>query len=371
MPATDEHRRAWQAAFSQAIGGGPTTRGFDVYFGPDVPNGPPFCFIGNDRTVGIPSEFLPARLLRDNQASVPGPALAGWTLEPILPALADRAAAFIAEAAAARQPFLLYVPLTSPHTPLAVNEEWKGKSGLNAYADFVMETDAVVGRLLDALEKGGAADDTLVVFTADNGCSPYVGLTDLEQMGHFPGGHLRGVKADAWEGGHRVPFIVRWPGVVAAGSVCGQLVHQADLIRTFADVLDATLPDDAAEDSFSLLPLLRGGDAPIREHAVSASVQGVPAVRHGAWKYIAAPGSGGWGKGGDQNPPVQLYDLDADLGETRNRAADMPEKLAEMQALVERLIADGRSTPGSRQNNDVPVIRHPRRPEPARDGGSR
>jgi arylsulfatase A len=358
-PATSEHRRAWQAVFSQAIEGGPTTRGFDLYFGTDIPNWPPFCFIENDRTVGIPSEFLPARLLRDNQASIPGPALAGWSLEPILPALADRSAAFIAEAAAARQPFLLYAPLTSPHTPLAVNEAWKGRSGLNPYADFVMETDAVVGRLLDALDKNGVANDTLVVFTADNGCAPYVGLKDLEKAGHFPSGPLRGAKADAWEGGHRVPFIVRWPGVVEADSVCHHLVHQADLIRTFADLLGATLPDDAAEDSVSLLPLLRGGNAPVREHAVSASVQGVPAVRLGAWKYIPAAGSGGWGKGGDQSQAVQLYDLDADIGETRNMASDRPDKLAEMQATLEKLIIDGRSTPGTRQKNDVEVIRHP------------
>jgi arylsulfatase A-like enzyme len=141
--------------------------------------------------------------------------------------------------------------------------------------------------------------------------------------------------------------------------VCHHLVHQADLIRTFADLLGATLPDDAAEDSVSLLPLLRGGNAPVREHAVSASVQGVPAVRLGAWKYIPAAGSGGWGKGGDQSQAVQLYDLDADIGETRNMASDRPDKLAEMQATLEKLIIDGRSTPGTRQKNDVEVIRHP------------
>ncbi|MEI7782613.1 MAG: sulfatase-like hydrolase/transferase, partial [Planctomycetota bacterium] len=147
---TAAHRAAWQKIFSQPIGGGPTTRGFDVYFGTDVPNWPPFCFIDNDRTVGIPTTLLPAEDFRNSRASTQGPALPGWRLEDVLPALRDRAVAFIEEAAKQDAPFLLYMPLTSPHTPLAVNEPWKGKSGLgNACADLIMETDAVVGNVLD------------------------------------------------------------------------------------------------------------------------------------------------------------------------------------------------------------------------------
>jgi arylsulfatase A-like enzyme len=239
-----------------------------------------------------------------------------------------------------------------------VTPEWKDKSHLNSFADFVMETDATVGRVLDALEKSGAADNTLVIFTSDNGCAPYIGVEELEKMGHFPSGPLRGYKADAWEGGHRVPFIVRWPGVVKKGTVCSQLVYQADFLRTFADVFGVKLPDTAGEDSFSLMPLLKGEDKPIRENAVSASIGGTPAVRSGSWKYIPAPGSGGWGKGGDQSQPVQLYNLADDLGETKNLAAAMPGKVAEMNALLEKLITDGRSTPGAPQKNDVPVVRH-------------
>jgi hypothetical protein len=132
-------RAVWQEVFSQRIPGGPITRGFDTYFGTNVPNWPPFCFIEDDHTVGIPSGFLPARLLGNNQASNQGPALKDWTLEPILPALGDRAAKFITEATRKAKPFLVYMPLTSPHTPLAVNQAWKGKSGLGPYADFVMD----------------------------------------------------------------------------------------------------------------------------------------------------------------------------------------------------------------------------------------
>jgi len=365
--ATEQQIAAWRDIFSKPIAGGPSTRGFDLYFGTDVPNWPPFCFIENDRTLGIPTEFLSRESMVKNQASNQGPALKDWKLEGILPALGDRTIQFIDESVHKKEPFLVYMPLTSPHTPLAVNPEWKGKSGLNLFADFVMETDAVVGRVLDALEKSGAAENTLVVFTADNGCAPYVGVEELEKMGHYPSGPLRGYKADAWEGGHRVPFIVRWPGKVKAGTVCNQLVYQADLLRTFADVFDVKLPDTAGEDSFSLMPLLKGEDKPIRENAVSASIGGTPAVLSGSWKYIPAPGSGGWGKGGDQTQPVQLYNLADDLGETKNLAAAMPDKVAEMKTLLEKLITDGRSTPGPAQNNDVEVLRYPKRaPAPAK-----
>ena len=364
ITATAQQLAAWREIFSKPIAGGPTTRGFDSYFGTDVPNWPPYCFIENDRTQGIPSGFLPRRLLCNNQASQQGPALHDWKLEDILPTLGERAAAFIAEAAAKPEPFLLYLPLTAPHTPLAVIEAWKNKSGLNAYADFVMQTDATVGRVLAALEKSGAAPNTLVVFTSDNGCAPYVGAKELEQLGHYPSGPLRGYKSDAWEGGHRVPFIVRWPGTVKPGSVCHQLVHHADLLRSIADMLGTKLPDHAGEDSFSLLPLLRGGDQPIRENAVSASSNGVPALRQGTWKYIPAPGSGGWGTGGDSSQPVQLYNLADDIGETRNLAATLPEKVASMKVLLDKLITDGRSTPGVAQKNDVEVVRYPRATAP-------
>jgi arylsulfatase A-like enzyme len=153
--------------------------------------------------------------------------------------------------------------------------------------------------------------------------------------------------------------MVRWPAMVKPGSVCTQLVQQADLMATFAEVLDAKLPENAGVDSFSLLPLLRGGDQPVRESAVNCSIGGVPAVREGSWKLILAQGSGGWGKGGDQSQPVQLYNLAKDLGETKNLAAEQPERVEQMKALLEKLITDGRSTPGAPQANDVEVKRYP------------
>ena len=250
------------------------------------------------------------------------------------------------------------MPLTSPHTPLSVNVEWRGKSGLNLYADFVMETDAVVGQVLRALEKNGIADETLVVFTSDNGCAPYIGVADLEEQGHFPSGALRGYKSDVWEGGHRVPFVVRWPGIVKAGSRHAGLVHQADLMATIADILDLPLPEDAGEDSFSLLPILTGKNRAIRNQAVSCSMSGLPGLRLDHWKFIPRGGSGGWSKGGEGDLP-QLYNLQEDLTESKNLARQNPARVLEMASLLEKLISDGRSNPGPRQKNDVQVKRYP------------
>lgn len=357
---TPDHVKTWSIVFNRPIPGGPTTRGFDHYFGTDVPNWPPYCFIQDDRTIGIPSELLPESKFVKNQASLRGPALPGWNFEPILPRLADEACEFIAESSANNQNYLLYLPLTTPHTPLAVNPEWKGKSGLdNAAADLIMETDAAVGRVLEAVQKTGNADNTLVIFTADNGFAPYVGAKDLEARGHFPSGPLRGYKGDVYEGGHRVPYIIRWPVVVKPGTVSGQLVHHADLIATLAEIFGEKLPDNAGEDSFSILPLLRGEDRPVRETAVSTANAGIPGFRQGAWKLILAADP-------VSKTEVQLYNLADDLAENKNLAATHPERVRAMRARFEKIITDGRSTPGPGQKNDVRVNRYPRQPDPTK-----
>jgi arylsulfatase A-like enzyme len=350
---TDAHREVWQKVFSQPIPGGPTARGFDEYFGTDVPNWPPYCFIENDRTIGIPTELLPASKLVKNQASLQGPALKDWQLESILPALTERASDLITKQTKAGKPFFLYLPLTAPHTPISPNEAWRGKSAIgHPYADFVMETDAAIGRVLQALEASGAADNTFVLFTSDNGCARYIGVEELEARGHFPSGPLRDYKASVYEGGHRIPFVVRWPGVVRPGAVCKQLVHQADLMATLAEILETTLPANAGEDSFSFLRLLQGQDKPVRTHAVSCACAGTPGLRQGPWKLVFAADE-------QAHTPVQLYNLDADLGETKNVAAAQPQLVAQLRGLMEQFIIEGRTTPGPPQTNDVEVLRYP------------
>jgi len=346
-----EHVAAWKKVFEQRIPGGPTTRGFDEYFGTDVPNWPPYCFIEHDRTVGVPSTLLPAALLVKNQASIQGPALPEWKLDAILPAIADRACGVIEKQAKVKTPFLLYLPLTAPHTPIAVAKEWQGKSALqHSYADFVMQTDAVVGRVLDTIKTAGVADETIVVFTSDNGCAPYIGAKDLESKGHFPSGPLRGYKADAWEGGHRIPFIVRWPGVVKPGTTSVQTICSVDLMATFAEVFGVKLAANQGEDSVSLLPLLRGEEKPIHEAVVHHSAQGIFAIRSGKWKLILGPGSGA----ANATAP-HLYDLSTDIDETKDLAAAQPEVVKQLTAMMEKFVADGRSTPGEKQRNDVPI----------------
>lgn len=361
LTATAAQKALWQEVFAKPTTGGPTTRGFDTYFGVDVPNWPPYCYIENDKTVGIPVEFLPSRLLGNNQGSLPGPALADWNFEQLLPTFAQRAEEYICEQAKQETPFFLYMPLTSPHTPLAVNPAWQGKSGLNLYADFVMETDAIIGRVMDALQAYGVADNTVVMFASDNGCAHYIGVPELEALGHFPSAHYRGYKSDVWDGGHRIPFIVQWPGVTKPGSICKQTVCLSDLIATCADILGKVLPDDAGEDSISLLPLLQGENYAVREQVVHHSITGKFAIRNKQWKLVLCAGSGGWAWPDDSEaerqgmPPVQLYNMEIDPGEKENLEASRPDLVAALVSLLEKLVTDGRSNPGPAQCNDVPV----------------
>ena len=313
--------------------GGPVTRGFDYFWG---------C--SNARTMSG---------LIENDRVIEN-------IEPIsmLPRLGQRAVSYIGERAAdakAGKPFFLYLPLTSPHLPILPTLEWQGKSGLGAYGDFVMQTDAVVGDVLAALEKHGVADNTLVIFTADNGCSPQAGTGKLEKLGHFASAEFRGYKSDIWDGGHRVPFFVRWPGKVKAGAQSSQLICHADLMATCAEILGVKLPDTAAPDSVSILPALLGKDkTPLREAVVHHSIHGVFAIRQSQWKLELCAGSGGWSGGGGGASP-QLYDMSKDSGETNNVASSNPEIVARLTKLLEQYVAAGRSTPGAKQTNDVTV----------------
>lgn len=359
--ATEEQRRRWQDAFSKPTLAGPTTRGFDSYFGVDVPNWPPYCFIENDRTVGIPSEFLPDRLLGDNLASIAGPAMPYWHFEQLLPTWAQKADSVIEESAATKTPLFLYLPMTSPHTPLSVNKRFIGKSGLNnLYADLVIETDDTLGSVLDSLERHGVADNTLVIFASDNGCAHYIGAAEMEAQGHFPSGGLRGYKSDAWDGGHRIPCVARWPGRIQPGTTCDALVCLSDFMATCAEIVGADLPADAAEDSFSMVPLLRGEAGETRPHVIHHSIAGKFAIRDREWKLVLCPGSGGWSQPDNDAvraglPVVQLYNMQDDPGETVNLCDRHGDKVRDMLAELERLVAAGRSTPGPRQRNDIEV----------------
>jgi len=345
---TDRHRAAWRDVFSQPIPGGPTARGFDTYFGTAVPNRPPFCFIDNDRTVDIPSTFMPPAMFKNRLATMQGPAVEGWDLYAILPTLTDRAVSYIAESARRDEPYFLYLPLTAPHTPIAVTEPWRGRSGLTDYADFVMQTDAAVGRVIDAIDQSGRRDNTLVVFTSDNGCVIRFGL-ELEKMGHQSSGPLRGYKSEIHEGGHRVPFIVRWPGVVEAGSVSEQLIVQTDLMATVAQIVRYQLPAGAGEDSVNLLPLLTGEDAAVRDTAIQQAFNGLFAIRHDNWKLIFGSDAGGR-RSVNVDQPLQLYNLDQDLGERKNLYQARSQMVRKLTRLMREQL---RSRPGLPQRLQI------------------
>lgn len=359
--------------FTQPIQNGPTSVGFDTYFGISASlDMVPYTFIENDRVAADPSAqaSFPMFAGDDTKQTRKGPAAPGFTAEAVLPTFASKASAYVKSQAAeakAGHPFFLYLPLNTPHTPIAPTPEWVGKSGLNAYADFVMETDWAVGQVLAALDETGLAQDTLVVVTSDNGCSPSAKIEDLHAKGHDVNGPLRGHKADIWDGGHRVPFLVRWPAKVKPGSVSGQLVSLVDLFATSADIVGFKAPDSAGEDSVSLLPLLQGKDAPVREALVHHSISGAFALRQGPWKLELCPGSGGWSAPRDPEamkqglPDTQLYRIgEGDLAEQKNVAAEHPEVVAQMTKLLEKYVADGRSTPGApQQNTGTIVLRKP------------
>lgn len=360
--------------FTKIVGDAPTTRGFDYYFGVDVPNYPPYCYLENDRTLGIPSTPDAGE---PEGYNIRGPMLPGWKLVDILPELTRRAVGYIERTTAAgKQPFFLYLPLTSPHYPVVPAPEFRGKTTVGDYGDFVHQTDWCVGQVMAALEKAGVADDTLVIFTSDNGPETAAevnpGAYDrIKQYGHHSIDGLRGAKRDLWEAGHRVPFVVRWPRRIPSPGVSDVPICHVDFFATAAEIVGGKIPDNAAEDSVSILSALnvaaktaRRDDRPI----VHQGANGHLAIRRGDWVLIAAksgqengPAAGEpqWLK--DErgytahNLPGELYNLRDDRIQKNNLYAEKPELVRELTELLERLIRDGRSTPGPAQPNDVNV----------------
>ena len=279
-------------------------------------------------------------------------------LTEVLPQLTSESVTYIKERAEKKDgPFFLYVPLGSPHTPIAPSKGWLGKSGVSPYADFVMESDNSVVEILKALDDTGMAENTIVFFTTDNGCSPKANFKQLLAKGHDPSYSLRGHKADAWDGGHRVPYVVRWPKQIPAGQVSDELICHNNLFATCAEILGQNIPSEAAPDSFSILPVLKGSksDKPTHPVVIHHSYSGLFAIRQGSWKYLACTGSGGWSKGGD-GKPSQLYDLSKDRKESNNLIESNPEKAKYMLKLLEDSIAKGRTTPGPDLKNDTEVV---------------
>ncbi|HEY1108481.1 MAG TPA: arylsulfatase [Opitutaceae bacterium] len=361
---TSAKAKADQVDFSKPFGGGPLAHGFDRFLGISASlDMPPYVWLENDRVTRPPGGTV-----KDSPAPYlwrAGPIGEDFKMEEVHPRFTQKTVDYLGERAKAGdgKPFFLYLAYASPHTPTLPTKEFVGKTP-TPYGDFVQQLDADIGRILDALDKTGLAKNTLVIFTADNGYAPAGNVPRLQQFGHDSSAGFRGTKSDAFEGGHRVPFLVRWPGVTPAGSRNATVVGHLDVFATCAELLGQRLPDNAAEDSASILALLRGGrDAAPRRALVHHSSDGEFAIRDGKWKLILCPGSGGWSKptrrpspwtqptadSFEGLPPFQLYDMEADPAETTNLEARHPEIVQRLGRLMRSYIEKGRSTPGAAQ----------------------
>jgi arylsulfatase A len=361
-------RAGAEVDYSRPVTGGPTARGFDHYFGISASlNMSPFCYIENDRPVRLPVLHQP-RISTEFISVDEGVRSPDFAIYGVMPRLAGEAVAWIEQQSErkTKKPFFLYAPLTSPHLPLVPNEEYRGTSKAGHYGDFVAETDVFVGAVLETLDRTGQADNTLVIFTSDNGGLYHywkpLEADDLkhykvrargqyvQQFGHQGNAHLRGTKADIWEGGHRVPFVVRWPRKTPVGAVSNELIELTDLLATCASLVDAELPANAGEDSSNALSALLKAkpEEAVRAFAIHHSLWGTFAIRKGPWKLAAGRGSGGFSSPREIDPaksggPLgQLYNLADDPSEAKNVWNDHPDVVSALSEQLARVQADDR-----------------------------
>lgn len=343
--------------WTKPIKGGPLSHGFDYYFGDDVPNFPPYTWIENEHVVTIPNLPLSEtpKTSEGRWEARPGPMAEGWELDAVMPKLTEKAVEYIESRKGKEEPFFLYFPWTSPHAPIVPTKEFMGTTKAGGYGDFMHQSDWTAGQVLKALKENGFEENTVVIFTADNGPERYA-YDRIKNFNHLSAGGLRGLKRDTWEGGHRVPFVVKWPGVVKAGSVSDEVINQVDLMSTLAELVDFELSNNSAEDSYNLLPHLKGDkDAVnIREATVQNTFKDRYAIRKGDWVLIDSK-SGmhsqvpDWFNkkyGYKENSfEGELYNLKKDRSQKNNLFGANPEKAAELKALLEKYKSDGRSVP--------------------------
>jgi arylsulfatase A-like enzyme len=356
---------SWNVDYAKPFRNGPIDIGFDeAFFILSSLDMPPYLYLRGDRAEQTPTiqRGFPHNEYNDYERI--GAAASDFDASECLAKWAAESQNYIRKRTDEEpgKPFFLYLPLTSPHTPIRPGKAFKGRyKQYSWYADFIAETDWVVAQVLEQLKQSGIDDNTLVVFTSDNGFAPYVKIPKMLAAGYQPSGPYRGSKASLYEGGHRVPFLVRWPGKVAAGSTSKTTICTTDFLATFADILgtEAAIPDDAAEDSFSFYPCMKGNAEPTRPQTIHHSISGKFAIRKGDWKLIlSTDGGGGWAGLGDKEDVstpadvVQLYHLADDPAESKNLERQHPEKVAELVSELATAIAKGRTTPGDPQSND-------------------
>ena len=345
-----------KADYSKPLTPGANDVGFDYFFGiPSSLDIPPYLYVRNNLPVRPLSTKVAGSKHRRQKGGGfwrAGQVSDDFKHEEVLQRLTDEAVAFIERSAGAPEakPFFLYFPLTAPHTPWLPPKEFRGKSKAGYYGDFVAQVDHVVGQVTAALEKSGQAKNTLLIMTSDNGSHWPVG--DVKKYQHAANGNTRGQKADIWDGGHRVPFLARWPEKIKAGTSSEETICLTDLMATAAAIVGKKVPEGSAEDSYNILPALLGEALkdPIREATVHHSLSGMFAIRQGSWKLIVGRGSGGFTNPRRIKPKPgeakgQLYNLAEDPAEKNNLYLEKPERVAQLGKLLEKYRKSGRSAP--------------------------
>ena len=317
---------------------GPNDLGFDYsYILSSSLDIPPYLYLENGRPLSRTLQEIEGN---NNPRGVfwrKGIASADFRIEKTLDHFGTKASAHLATMSKKKTPFFLYLPLTSPHTPWLPAQQFQGKSGAGTYGDFVMHTDHVVGRVMHTLDSLGLKENTLVIFTSDNGADWKPG--DRKEFPlHQANGIYRGQKSDVWEGGHRVPFIASWPGMIKHPAVVSQTICLTDLAATFSALTGQVLPANSAQDSYDFSPLLKnpGQKQAVRESVIHHAISGMFAIRKGKWKYIDGQGSGGWSAAPESRLPAQLYNLETDPQETRNLLENHPDIARELKELLDR-----------------------------------
>ena len=334
----------------------PVSNGFDYYFGISGSlDMPPYIYIENDHFTEVPDHETESKGKKFWRKGPTGPS---FKHENVLDELTEKVTEEIERNKNQEKPFFIYFPMPAPHTPILPSEEFVGKSGTNEYGDFVLHCDDVVGRVTKKLKETGLYDNTIVIYTSDNGCSPMANYEKLKEKGHNPSYVFRGTKSDIYEGGHRIPLIVQWPESMKGGAVCEKIVCLSDFMATMAEILGTELPDNCAEDSVSNLSLWKEPEgAEVREDIVHQSIDGSLSIRRGNFKLELCQGSGGWsepvsGKFDPELPRFQLYDLSQDIGERRNVIEEYPELARELKRTLKAYVENGRSTQGEVQSNN-------------------
>ncbi len=345
--------------FSKKVGNSPNTLGFTYSYGHcgslDMA---PYVYVENGMPTMVPDTVTESKTKYGWWRK--GPTSADFVFDDVTPNFFRKSFNYIKNISKGKDPFFLYLALPSPHTPILPTEEWQGKSDLNPYGDFMMMIDAYMGQLATVIKEAGIEENTLVIFTSDNGCSPAADINEMIAKGHNPNGILRGHKADIFEGGHRVPFMVKWPAKIKPNSKSGITICTTDLMATCAEIVGVDLEDTEGEDSFSMMPLFNDPNSKEykREATVHHSINGSFAIRKDNWKMIFCPGSGGWSdpkpnsEGIGDLPKFQLYDLSKDPQEKNNVYGQFHEVESAMTRLMVSYIENGRSNPGEKQKND-------------------